>query len=449
MKKLLKSFIVFILIVEAHRALRVFKPKIILVSGSVGKTTTKDIIFHLLKKDNEVRKSSKSFNSEIGVPLTILGLPNSWTSVIGWANNLWRGFCVVYKEKNYPKVLILEIGSDHPGDISSLLRWMKPDISVVTLLPDMPVHVENFASPEEIRHEDGLVVGALQSGGVFISNADDSNQGLLIDYAKSKSIAIIDFGFKKSASIHSLKPKIRYAVNNGVERPAGMHFEVKYKNEKYPVYVNGVLGHQVCSAVLAALACGVAHGRSMMHMADDMILFESPPGRMRIIEGLLGSTIIDDSYNSSPIALKAALETLDDVKGERKIAILGDMLELGEYSEDEHRTAGKIARDVVNELVTVGKNSRFIAEAAISSGLSESNVHQYLNAVEAGNYVKSILKKGDVILIKGSQGSGESMIRLERAVKVLMSDVSVADTKLVRQEEEWQRHYEADSRQTS
>ena len=158
---------------------------------------------------------------------------------------------------------------------------------------------------------------------------------------------------------------------------------------------------------------------------------------MRVIEGKNGSTIIDDTYNSSPIALSAALAALRDITGKRRIAMLGDMLELGTYSEEEHWKAGRLAGAFVDELVTVGKRARWIAEAAKSSGLPQGCIHEFATSDEAGEFMLSILERGDVILAKGSQGGGENIIRMERAVKVLMAHPEEARSKLVRQEDEW------------
>ena len=441
MHALLKSIVVFILTWEAKRVIQKFHPKIIAVSGSVGKTTTKDAIYHLLQERNAVRKSEKSYNGEIGIPLTILDLPNAWGSPVGWLKVIWRGYRYRDTISEYPKVLVIEIGSDHPGDISNVLRWLEPHVVVMTLLPDMPVHVENFSSAEELRQEDSLAVLALKTGGVYVANNDDKNSRGLIKSIEESAIRAVTYGFEKGAMLYGSHPQIRYAVSDGIEKAAGMQFEVMYENVSYPIYVNGILGRQVCSALLAAFATGIAHGESMSRMADNTITFLPPKGRMRIIEGRLGSSIIDDTYNSSPIAVEVALETLKEIRGKRKIALLGDMLELGVYSEAEHWKAGRQAGSFVDEIITVGKRAQWIAEAAKSSGLPQSRIHEFAGAVEAGEFLLSILKTGDVVLAKGSQGSGKNMIRLERAVKIIMAHPEDASTLLVRQEDEWQQQY--------
>ncbi len=437
MHTLIKSFVVHILTWEARRVLHKWKPFIILVSGSVGKTTTKDAIFQVLQPHGGVRKSQKSFNSEIGVPLTILGLPNAWQSKSGWLRNIWQGYRILATQKSYPTLLVLEVGSDHPRDISRLLSWITPNIAVVTSLPEVPVHVEHFSSPEEIRHEDGLVVGALKEMGVYVANADDEVSRRLISEAEKRNVRVISYGFSSGATVRGSRAGVRYALSEGARVPMGMEFRVTHEGEEHAVYVNGVLGSGVCMAILAALATAVARGESVERCVSEIIFLETPQGRMRIIPGQMASTIIDDSYNSSPIALYSALTTLKNIDAKRKIAMLGDMLELGSFSDAEHWKAGRMAGEFVDELITVGVRARFVAEAAKSAGLPEACIHQFSDAIEAGNFMRSILKTGDVILVKGSQGSGVNMIRMERAVKILMAHIEEAPHTLVRQEPEW------------
>jgi UDP-N-acetylmuramyl pentapeptide synthase len=434
----MKSLVVYTLTVEARRVLHKWKPTIIVVSGSVGKTTTKDAIYHVLQESWHVRKSQKSFNSEIGVPLTILGLENAWSSPIGWLKNIWRGYHMLSIEKNYPATLVLEVGSDHPNDIARLMSWIVPSVAVVTSLPDVPVHVEHFSSPEEIRHEDGLVVGALRDGGVYVANVDDTASMELVRDAEKRNLRVVRYGFGKDAVVRGSRLGVRYALNEGVRAPVGMEFYASFSGEEYPVYVNGVLGVGACTAILAALAVAVALDEPFSMRTSDMVSFEPPPGRMRIIAGKMESTIIDDSYNSSPIALASALHALRGLEARRRIAMLGDMLELGSFSDEEHWKAGRMAGEFVDELITVGARARLIAEAAKSAGLPEGRIHQFTSAVEAGNFMKSILGGGDVILVKGSQGSGANTIRMERAVKILMAHPDQAPHMLVRQESAWQ-----------
>jgi UDP-N-acetylmuramyl pentapeptide synthase len=162
---------------------------------------------------------------------------------------------------------------------------------------------------------------------------------------------------------------------------------------------------------------------------------------MRIICGKNGAVIIDDSYNASPVAMRAALDTLKTIPATHRIAVLGDMLELGKYSDEEHKAVGTYAASFVSGLVVVGKRARLMAEAALLAGLPADRIRIFANSVEAGEALAREIGEGDVLLVKGSQGSGANMVRMERATKQMMSDIADAKKLLVRQEMEWEKQY--------
>ena len=437
MRTIFRSIIVFMLSVLARSVLRKQKPRVIVVAGSVGKTTTKDAIFHILQGRGGVRKSQKSFNGDIGVPLTILGQDNAWGSPLKWLLVLWRGFLVANKEHGYPKTLVLEVGSDHPGDITRLSAWLSPDVVVLTNLPEIPVHVENFTSPDQLRAEDSAILSSLKPGGAFIGWSDDVRVHELLVKKRDEGVRTIGYGLGTHAEVRGMFPKIRYATSDGVVAPTGMELSVMDGESTRTINLRGVVGAQSCIALLGAVAVGVVEDMTLSAITEEAMTFASPPGRMRLIGGKRGSTLIDDCYNSSPIALAKALETLKHVEGKRKIAVLGDMLELGTYSADAHLHAGKEAGTFCDELVTVGVRARLFAEGAQHAGLPNERMHIFLNAEEAGTFLLGHLREGDIVLFKGSQGSGKNTIRLERAIKMLMEHPDEAQKVLVRQEPEW------------
>jgi UDP-N-acetylmuramoyl-tripeptide--D-alanyl-D-alanine ligase len=201
-----------------------------------------------------------------------------------------------------------------------------------------------------------------------------------------------------------------------------------------PLSIGGSLGNQHVYPMLAAVAVVHALGFDVAQAIPVLAGHESPKGRMRIIEGIQGSTIIDDTYNSSPIAVEEALNTLAmiETKG-NKIVILGDMLELGVYTEREHIRLGKKAADIVDNLITVGVRSQDFITGAVQAGADKNKTHNFADGVTALNYIKKYVAEEDVILVKGSQG-----MRLEKIVKYLMADQNKAKDVLVRQEGEWE-----------
>lgn len=430
MKKIFKKIIVKILTWQARLVLLRYKPKIIAITGSVGKTSTKDAIFTVLSKFKVVRKSDKSYNSEIGIPLTILGVPNGWNSPTVWLENILKGFLLILWKKEYPEWLILEVGAGKPNDIKDVTKWLAPNIVIVTRFPDKPVHVEFFGSVDKIIEEKSSLAFALKKNGTLILNHDDEAVYSLHEKAKRRTIS---YGENENATYHITYPTYAYESSNGNSLPAGINFKLEYNGNTFPVILPHVIGmHYIGSAIVAV---AVAHeiGCDLLSSIDAISIYKTPPGRLSLIEGINGSILIDDTYNSSPVAVSAALKVLKDLKSKRKIAVLGDMLELGKMTEETHREVGEEVVSIANILVTVGPRSRFTADGAISKGFKEANIKSFNTSLEASEYLKNTVSKGDLVLLKGSQG-----IRLEKATEAIMAHPEQASKLLCRQDKEWQ-----------
>ena len=428
MKKIFKDIVVFILIFESKVLLRRHHPIIIAITGSVGKTSMKDAIFSILKRHYPTRKSEKSFNSDIGVPLTILGLPNAWNNPFLWLKNIIDGFFIAFFSKDYPEYLILETGIDRPDDMSKLTSWMKPDLVVLTRLPDVPVHVEYFSDPQAVINEKMKLVEALKPEGMVIYNQDDQ---IIQTEIKSVRHKVIGFSRYLQSQYTASNDQIYYHD----DIPAGLSFDLDDLNAKYTVKISGVLGSQHVYTYAGAIATVAQCGVSVSDAVIALTTHESPPGRMRIIKGIKGSVIIDDTYNSSPTAAEQAIIALKEIRhAKRKIAVLGDMLELGRFSAREHERVGELVASSADMLLTIGVRSRKIAEAALEYGLSEKMIFQYDDVNKAGRELQNIIKSGDVILVKASQS-----IRAEKIVEEVMQDPDKASELLVRQDMAWQK----------
>jgi len=437
MKNIAKKIITSILRAEARAVFRKYKPKIVAVIGSVGKTSTKDAIYSVFSREFFVRKSEKSFNSDIGIPLTVLGCKNGWNNPLIWLENIFGGLMLLVRTEKYPEWLILEIGVDRPGDMKSAASWIKPDILVVTRFADVPVHVEHFSSPEAIIAEKSLMVSALKKDGVLVLNADDEKVLSLKEKWNGKTKT---YGFDEKADVSGSHLSVLYGEDD-IERkfPAGILLRLDVGETSLPARIFGSLGKTIGYAAMATTAASLSAGINLVKISEGLSEIVPPPGRMRLLKGLKGALIIDDSYNASPVAMRSALETLKEVSTYgRKFAVLGDMLELGKYSTDEHKKIGAFAKDVCNILVTVGVRARAIAGGALDNGMSEDNIYQFDSSKEAGKYLEKLIGDGDVILIKGSQGSGSNKIRMEQAVEEIMAEPERAAELLVRQGEEWQ-----------
>jgi UDP-N-acetylmuramoyl-tripeptide--D-alanyl-D-alanine ligase len=428
MNSFFKHLVIQILSWEARLVLKRYKPRIIAVTGSVGKTTTKDAIYAALSRELHVRKSEKSYNGEIGVPLTILGCQNAWSSPLKWIANIAHGLGVLLLPGRYPAWLVLELGADRPGDIRRLAKWIRPDIAVITGVPEIPVHVEYFKSPEEVLKEKRALAEYLRPGGKLILNGDDPRTKEIHSSFRGASIT---YGMEADSDFYASHDEVVYEDGN----PVGMRFRINHSGSSVPVSIRGALGRPRIYAASAAIAVSDCIGIDAVAALDSLSHWSPTPGRARIIPGIKGATLIDDTYNSSPAAAFAALDTLKSVAAERGIAILGDMMELGKYSAEAHRAVGERAVACADLLITVGFRSRVTAEAALDAGMPDLAIRQYeQNDIRrAADELLVELKKGDVILIKGSQS-----MRMERLVEALMAEPLRSSELLVRMEPEWQ-----------
>lgn len=425
----MKQLVIAILTWEAKMIVRKYKPFIVAVTGSVGKTSTKDAIYDVLKdKFPYVRKSEKSLNSEFGLPLTVIGVPTAWRSMRGWLDNMAVGLGYIFKRKEYPNCLVLEVGADHPGDIKRVVKWLRPDISVITLVSRTPVHVEYFDSPEQVFEEKSALATGVKDGGALVLYGDDDRVLTMADRVKGRNVSVISYGLRETCTVRAADVGILYE-NNEI---SGMSLKLVMGGEERIVRLRGITGETYAYPLLAAAAVG-----SKDHKIDEIARalegYHAPKGRMNVIPGIHGSTIIDDTYNSSPDAAMAALHTLKGLQTSgRKIAVLGDMLELGKYSSEEHRRIGREAATGIDRLITVGQRSKLTAEESMKSGMNAVAVKSFDTSNEAAEYIKGEVTSGDVILVKGSQGG-----RMERVTRTLMREPEKAEKLLVRQEKEW------------
>lgn len=412
MKFIIKKLIIAILILESRLIIRKYKPFIVGVTGSVGKTSTKDAIYTILANNSYVRKSEKSFNSDLGIPLTILGCQNGWSDIMIWIRNILHGLELILFKSKYPECLVLEIGADHPDDIKKVSKWLKTDIAVITKVSEIPVHVEFFPTPEDVLKEKLYLANSLKDSGTLIILSDDKR---LMEASKNYKQKVLTFGIDNPATVT--------ASDITMDIKSGVSFKLNHEGNSIPVSIKGALGNQFIYPVLAGTAVGIARNISLNKIIESIPNHIPSKGRMNIISGINGSTLIDDTYNSSPDAVNEALNAMSKIQvNGKRIAVLGDMMELGKYSSDEHRKIGEKAIKVCDVLVTVGPRAK---------QMSKNSVH-FDSSIEAGEYVKGIINEGDIVLLKGSQS-----IRLERATKILLAEPDKASDLLVRQEAEW------------
>lgn len=411
--------------------LKKYKPKVIGITGNAGKTGTKDAIAAVLEPEFFVWKNEKSYNSDLGIPLTILHCKNAWLNPFSWLKNIMEGLVLIIFPHNYPKWLVLEVGADKPEDIGKFTTWLRPDVVVVTRIGETPVHVENFSSRDELIAEKAKLVRALRPGGFLVLNADDPDVLGMKDVPRLARV--ITYGFSPVSNLRVSNQNIIYSERGHESVPDGITFKIDYLGNIIPVRLPGVVGRQNIYSAVAAFAVGSALNINFVSMVDAISRYSRPAGRLRLINGIKGSVILDDTYNSSPAALELAMESVRDIKATgRKIAVLGDMLELGQHTDDAHYRIGKLIPLYFDILVTVGQRAASFSKGAKTAKMKADKIKSFDDSPRAGDYLKRVLTSGDLILVKGSQG-----VRMERVVEKIMSDPDNRSKLLVRQEKEW------------
>lgn len=402
------------------------KPQVIGITGSVGKTSCKEAVFTVLNGKFFVRKNEKNYNNEIGLPLTIIGVESGENSFWKWTLVFFKWLGVMIFPARYPEILILEMGADRPGDIKYLTDFIKPKIGIITDISGS--HLEFFKNLEGIAKEKSMLVRGLNIRGLAILNSDNSYSIKMRNQVKCQ---VLTFGFSEGADIRSTG--VDFNFDEGTHKVKGLSFKLNYKGTSLPVRLNNVLAHHQIYAALAAAAVGVEFGMNLVEISQALEKFSSPTGRMNLISGIKNSSIIDDTYNSSPTSAKAALAVLGIIPAPRKIAVLGDMLELGEDSENLHKNLSKeVLSSGAKIFFAVGKRMQFAVQALEKMNFPEKNIHTFDNSVDAGKKLQEIIQEGDLILVKGSQG-----IRMEKIVEEVMANPEEFGHLLCRQSEKW------------
>jgi UDP-N-acetylmuramoyl-tripeptide--D-alanyl-D-alanine ligase len=348
--------------------------RVIAVTGSVGKSTTKEVIAEVLDQRYSTLKSPGNMNNEIGLPLTILKIgPGTERAV-------------------------LEMGFYVPGEIAFLCDIALPDIGVVTNIGT--VHAERAGSQEDIFRGKSELVRALPANGVAILNKDDPWVRKMADLSIAR---VFYYGLDPTSDLWADELE-----GLGLE---GIRFRLHYQREIMHVHVPMIGQHSVHTALRAA-AVGLADGLNWQEILDGLRQGRSQL-RLTAVRTESGALLLDDSYNASPESVLAALNLLAELEG-RKVAVLGGMLELGQYEKQGHEIVGVRAAEVADMLITVGRLGHMIASAAKRAGLGSQKIAEFENQDEAIKHLRKHLTKGDVALVKGSHG-----IRMDRIVAAL------------------------------
>ena len=419
----MKKALSFVLAFLARKIISKHKPKIIGVTGSFGKSSVKETIFHVLHTNGKkVRRSRGSFNNEFGLPLAVIDDFNHSGGAIFYLSAIIKGLVVWLLKSEYPQILVLEYGADKPNDIKYLASLIRPDIAVITGISYVPAHVEFYPSPEAVADDAFDLIKSLTKTGVVILNADDE---LTLKMADKTDNQILLYGFSPQSDFAISQFSNRFAGNT----PLGIAFHLKTAQESTPIIIDSVLGKGAACSAAAASACASVFKINLNQTAKSMTSLKTIAGRARIIEGINDSWIIDDTYNSSPSAVSEALVALKSSPAKRKIAVLGGMMELGKYSDEAHDKLGREAVESADLIIGIGERGKRIVSAVAEN---EKETMWFSSSVLAAPEIKKLVRQGDLILVKGSQS-----VRTEHIVKTLMKNPNMANSLLVRQYGNW------------
>lgn len=412
MKKAALNLLINILGWQVRRLRRTADFKTVIVAGSIGKTSTKFAIAQLLSGRFRVRFQEGNYNHPVTVPLVFFGRetpplynPLAWLKIL-IGNELTL-------RRPYPyDVVVLELGTDGPGQLKDFARYLQADIGVLTAIA--PEHMEFFGSLEAVAAEETSIVAYSDQLLINLDLCAEEYIGQLdnvIGYAQDQPAA--------------------YRVNNKRRTSGGLAFSISNADGQLVRLEHGAVAEVQLYSICAAVAVGDLLGMTASELAGSVKRIRPAAGRLQLLDGLNGSVILDDTYNASPAAVRAALDTVYAMKATRKIALLGNMNELGDHSEAAHKSIGEYCDPAQLELVvTLGPDAnRYLAPAAEAGGCQ---VRTCQTPYEAAEIIKPLLTKGTLLLAKGSQNG----VFAEEAVKQLLADPADAD-KLVRQSPAW------------
>lgn len=354
--------------------------KVVGITGSIGKTTTKEFTSALLEKRFKVLKSEGNFNNHLGLPLSVLRL------------------------REDHEIAVLEMGMSHAGEIKSLTQIAPPDVAVITNVK--PVHLEFMKNMTNIADAKKEILAGMKPNGTAILNGDDPWVNKISSAWKGEKVF---FGFSKNWDISA-----QNIQKTGLN---GMSFELNYGGQRKKVVLPSFYDSTL-SNFLAAVAVAFTFSVPIEDINERSAQLKPAPKRGTVSLLEKAKTLIDDSYNSNPVALEVTLKSVAELRAKRKIAVLGDMLELGEDSVKYHVSAGKqVVESGFDLLVTVGPLSKHMADGAREKGMPKECIHTFENSQEAAKSLGGLLEHGDLILVKGSRG-----IKMEYIIEQLKEE---------------------------
>lgn len=409
-KALGKAIICRCLEAQVRRLRRRHEFTVVAVAGSIGKTSTKIAVARVLGVSRRVLWQEGNYNDRVTVPLIFFDrIQPGIFNVFAWLKVLIQNEGAI--RRTYPyQVVVVELGTDAPGHISQF-GYIKPELVIVTAVT--PEHMEFFGTLDAVAREE---LAALNFARQALVNTDDTPAKYLVERN------FISYGLETQAAYR--------ATTHTAKHLHGQKVSFHLREERFELTIP-LLGDHGAKIALAAAAAAHIVGLSLDDIKKGVAAVTAFAGRMQVLHGIKDSTIIDDTYNSSPVAAKAALDVLQSGKAPQRIAILGSMNELGAYSPQAHREVGEYCDPTkLDWVIALGPDAKeYLAPVAEKRGC---RVKAFLDPYKAGRFVKEQLKEGAVVLVKGSQNK----VFAEEAIKILLADKQ-DETNLVRQSVYW------------
>lgn len=435
----MKHIVYSILKYSAKQLLKRYNPTLIGVVGNVGKTSMRMNMVSFLSQFSPVGTNIDNYNTPIGIFLSFLGEPSPKKNIFTWfsisikaLSRAWFG------DKDFAPIWVLELGVDAPGDMDEFIDDLfEFDVIIFGFIGSNPVHLSQFNSKKDLIHEDAKVLRNLKPEGLLIIDGDDPV--LKSIYRKREHVMTFGYGdvdvkasdFK--TSIEVIDTKEQWSTYYSSIVPKGS-FKVEYRGSSIPFQVNYILGKHQVLAILPSIALGIADGMNLIDISQKITSIQPIQGRLRCLEGIKDTLLIDDTYNAAPAAVEMALDTLGSItiKGARKVAILGVMRELGEDTKDIHTHIGECAAKVADICIGVGEDAKDIL-LAFHQHNPKGTYHWFEDSEEAALHIVDFITSDDIILVKGSQFS-----RMEKVSAELLSNKRYRAELLTRQSQEWQ-----------